>query len=142
MLKFGVPPLEMENEEKNDPVWKLLEHASGSKPNPFFYRNVVREVRLMEDSSRGFGKSLLPFFSRRLLLTAIATAAVVAVIAFFPGGETDAPSLNLAQEAVAEFPATDFDPAMEMGEVEYLGQLVVVNDPGQLTDQALADLFF
>ena len=132
----------MENEEENDPVWKLLEHASEGKLNPFFHRNVVREVRLMEDSSRGFGKSLLSFFSKRLLHTAIATAAVVAVIAFFPDGENEVPRLNLAQETAAEFPATDFDPAMEMSEVEYLGQLVVVNDPGQLTDQALADLLF
>ena len=132
----------MENEEENDPVWKLLEHASEGKPNPFFHRNVVREVRLMGDSSRGFGKSLLSYFSKRLLHTAIATAAVVVMIAFFPGRENDVPGLNFAQEAAAEFPAADFDPAMEMGEVEYLGQLVVVNDPGQLTDQALADLLF
>lgn len=132
----------MENQEKKDPVWKLLEHASETKPTPFFHRNVVREVRLMEDSSRGFGESLLSFFGKRLLHAAIATAAVVAVLAFFPGGETDVPGLNLAQDAATEFPATDFDPAMEMSEVEYLGQLVVVNDPGQLTDQALADLLF
>lgn len=96
----------------------------------------------MKDSSRGFGKSLPSFFGKRLLHTAIATAAVVAVLAFFPGGETDVPGLNLAQDAATEFLATDFDPAMEMSEVEYLGQLVVVNDPGQLTDQALADLLF
>ncbi|MGB0239931.1 MAG: hypothetical protein ACPGIH_03790 [Verrucomicrobiales bacterium] len=132
----------MENQEKNDPVWKLLGHASETKPPPFFHRNVVREVRLMKDSSRGFGKSLPSFFGKRLLHTAIATAAVVAVLAFFPGGETDVPGLNLAQDAATEFLATDFDPAMEMSEVEYLGQLVVVNDPGQLTDQALADLLF
>ncbi|NRB73250.1 MAG: hypothetical protein HRU46_02720 [Verrucomicrobiales bacterium] len=132
----------MESQEKNDPVWELLEHASEAKPGPFFARNVIREVRLMEDSSGGFGESLLSFFGKRLLNTAIAAAAVVAVIAFFPGGETDVPAPALAQETASEVEATEFDPAMELDEVEYLGQLVVVNDPGQLTDQALADLFF
>jgi len=132
----------MENQEKNDPIWELLEHASEAKPSPFFARNVVREVHLEESPSERLGESLLSFFTKRFLNTAIAAAAMVTVIAFFPSGETDSPSQPLAQEVPTDIESTEFDPAMELDEVEYLGQLVAINDPGQLTDEALADLFF
>jgi hypothetical protein len=37
---------------------------------------------------------------------------------------------------------TTFDPAKELENVEYLGQLMAVTDPAQLSDEALGDLFF
>lgn len=36
----------------------------------------------------------------------------------------------------------DFDPASELEAVEYLGQLMAVADPGDLSDEAIEDLLF
>jgi hypothetical protein len=44
--------------------------------------------------------------------------------------------------STSEEPTEAFDPASEIANVEYLGQLMAVADPGQLDDAALADLFF
>ncbi len=129
----------MENPEQNDPVWDLLESAKTVDPSPFFARNVVREVRLMENTS--FGVRILNFMSIRSVWTSAASASVAAalvagVVLFFPANN---PGSVSSQEIALE---EAFNPALELEEVEYLGQLMAVADPGQLTDEALADLFF
>jgi hypothetical protein len=131
----------MENEEKDDPVWALLRDASGPKPGPFFSRDVVREVRLISDPSPITGKGLLAFFSRRWLSTAIAAAAAIAFIAFFPQDKNGVANQPITKEAPIESDFYAFDPASELDEVAYLGQLVAIADPGDLTDEALVDLF-
>ena len=48
------------------------------------------------------------------------------------------PTSNISEAEVYDV----FDPASEMADLEYLGQLMAVTDPGQLDDRALSDLFF
>ncbi len=63
-------------------------------------------------------------------------AAVAAALVIFsiPKGANDSEFVGIGLEA--------FDPASEFEEVEYRGQLMAVVDPGQLSDEALVDLFF
>ncbi|MBP83889.1 MAG: hypothetical protein CMO61_08580 [Verrucomicrobiales bacterium] len=131
----------MENEEKDDPVWTLLKGASGPKPGPFFSRDVVREVRLINDTPPSTGKGLLTFLNKRWLSAAIAAVAATAFIAFFPRDKNGVASQPVSQETSIEYDFYAFDPASELDEVAYLGQLVAVADPGDLTDEALIDLF-
>lgn len=123
--------------EEKDDVWSLLDHASKVEPGPFFARNVVREVRL--DSTRESGwfaavKSLITL--RTTAFGGLVAAAVAAALVIFsiPKGANDSEFVGIGLEA--------FDPASEFEEVEYRGQLMAVVDPGQLSDEALVDLFF
>ena len=89
---------------------------------------------------------MLSFFRQRTVMIGAAAAAaiVVALVALNPGQDAGNASTPIAQTETEtieqEVPA--FDPASELEEVEYLGQLMAVADPGMLTDEALADLFF
>lgn len=132
----------MENGERDDPVWALLKHAKGAKPSPFFSRNVVRAVRLINDTPPGILGSLLCFFTRRRLSTAIAALAAIAFIAFFPKDKNGVFNHATNQETSIESDFFTFDPVSELDEVAYLGQLVAVADPEDLTDEVLADFFF
>lgn len=134
----------MEPQEQNDPVWKLLSHAQKSEPTPFFARNVIREIRLLESSQNRFWNRLSQWLSSRALIVGTAACAALAVTLIVlsespnPIGEDS----GLAHAPVLEGSAETFDPASEMASIEYLGQLMAVADPGQLNDAALADLFY
>ena len=133
----------MEDGKRDDPVWVLLKHAKGPKPSPFFSRDVVRAVRLINDTPAGIFESLLSFFSRRRWLsTTVAAVAAVALIAFFPQDEHGVINQQITQGTSIESDFFTFDPVSELDEVAYLGQLVAVADLEDLTDEALADLFF
>lgn len=132
----------MEDGKRDDPVWVLLKHAKEPKPSPFFSRDVVRAVRLINDTPAGIFESLLSFFGRRWLSTAVAAVAAVALIAFFPQDENGVINQQITQGTSIESDFFTFDPVSELDEVAYLGQLVAVADPEDLTDEALADLFF
>lgn len=134
-------------EEKKDPVWELLKEASPPEVSPFFARNVLREVRQFEDVRRD--RSPLPrfldwlaqpIFARAALATMIALA-VVAFIAFQSG---DSPEEGSPPGTVVNVtPLTDdYDPAQEIENLDYLGELMAVTDPAMLDDSALADLLF
>lgn len=123
--------------EEKDEVWKLLDHASKVEPGPFFARNVVREVRL--DAARGSDwiasvKSLLTPRTAAFGGLVAAAVAVALVVFSVPEGSNYDEVVNSQVET--------FDPASEFEEVEYRGQLMAVVDPGQLSDEALVDLFF
>lgn len=128
----------MKNSEDNDPVWDLLNQASRSEPSPFFSRNVVREVRKL-DSEPNWSARLANLFRSRLAVTAsIAVIAIAAVcVSVWNPGAVENPPV-VVDSGVSEV----FDPANELEAVEYLGQLMAVTDPGQLSDEALGDLFF
>lgn len=129
----------MHHQEPDDPVWDLLKHASKVEPSPFFSRNTVREVRLEGSKTRWWESLENLFASRRAAFTMAATAAVaIGVVYFLAQPSATAPSVEMADQSIEDV----FDPASELEEVEYLGQLVAVADPGQLTDDVLADLFF
>ena len=132
----------MEDGKRDDPVWVLLKQAKGPKPSPFFSRDVVRAVRLINDTPAGIFESLPSFFSGRWLSTAVAAVAAIALIAFFPQDENGVINQHITQGTSIESDFFTFDPVSELDEVAYLGQLVAVADPEDLTDEALADLFF
>lgn len=132
----------MSDLEPNDPVWNVLGHAIKVEPSPFFARNVVRQARLLGDSRGGWLTRLVSLlaFPRSIYATAAIAVLATALVVFVPrGGDEGATGASFS---VNEESAEAFDPASEIANVEYLGQLMAVADPGQLDDAALADLFF
>ncbi|MEM6278915.1 MAG: hypothetical protein AAF733_05505 [Verrucomicrobiota bacterium] len=132
--------------EENDPVWKLLNHASTTEPSPYFSRRVLREVREMGESQRGQRVSwfaeIFQYFSPRIALPALVAVAAVTLMLMFQGGGSSVDESSVRPGLVLQIGEDTVDPATEMEAVEYLGQLMAVADPGQLSDEALADLFF
>ena len=141
----------MKNHDENDPVWELLKSARKTEAGPFFVRNVLREVRLREDQEvrSGFFSRLASFFAGKPAFAVGAALAACVVLAFGAvyfqpgGGDLDG---TIAGEIPVETAggSADADLALagEIEAVEYLGQLMAVNDPGQLSDDALVDLLF
>lgn len=129
----------MEDPEKNDPVWRLLSHASHTEPGPFFARDVVRTVRLSESESGSWLQGLGRFFRSPGFALGTAAAACVTLLFLLPEGES--PTASVGPALVLEDSST-VDPATELESVAYLDQLMAVADPAQLSDDALADLFF
>ncbi len=132
---------QMSDLERNDPLWKLLGNARSVEPSPFFARNVVREARLLADAPTGWRGRIRRLIEahRTLWVTSAGALAAVALAApaLVDAVRNESIPLSLSEESVEAF-----DPASEMAAVEYLGQLMAVADPGQLDDEALADLFF
>lgn len=133
---------DMSDLEPNDPVWKLLGHASKVEPSPFFARNVVREARHLAEAPSGWWSRVFALLGahRAAWVTTAGALAAVALSAplLVESFRTEATvPLSMGEESLEAF-----DPASEMAAVEYLGQLMAVADPGQLDDEALADLFF
>lgn len=131
----------MKTPETEDPVWELLSHASTAEPGPFFSRDVVREAR-KAGSGISFLERLQGALGPKLLVPGAVGAAVAVIVAI--SIERDDSSLSPAPASpgiVLESDAS-FDPASEMEAVEYLGELMAVADPGQLSEDAIADLFF
>lgn len=124
--------------EPNDPVWNVLGEAKEVEPSLSFARKVVREARRLGEDRVRLWSRVTTFFSGYRAISATAACAVVAMVLVFvvPQGEVT-PALSASEES-----SDAFDPASEIANVEYLGQLMAVADPGQLDDAALADLFF
>lgn len=134
----------MSDLEPDDAVWKLLDHASKVEPSPYFPRRVVREAKALGRRPVGVFDRLLSGLRQHRALFATGTGAFAAITLLLvvekAGSDREASSgapAPLAAEAAAHF-----DPASEMADLEYLGQLMAVTDPGQLDDDALSDLFF
>lgn len=138
----GVSPIVMNPSEQDDPVWKLLENSRSTEPSPYFTRRVMREVKLLEDHpSYGWLEGISRLFSPKIAFPVLAAAAaVVLAVTFGFQGEAELPSVDTG--IVLKMNEAGFDPESEMEAVEYLGQLMAVADPAQLSDAALADLFF
>ncbi len=136
----------MNQSDPNDQVWELLGRAKQREPSPFFVRNVLREVRGLEQERIGPWEWLRSRFARPVpLLGATACAGLaLALVLVSPPDETSAPagSVDGVTLTSSEIQSDTFDPASEMASIEYLGQLMAVADPGQLDDAALAELFF
>jgi hypothetical protein len=131
----------MSDLEPNDPVWNVLGHAKQVEPSPFFARNVVREARRLAVEPAGLWGRITSFLSIPRAVFATAGVALIALtfVLLAPRGPE---ATNGSSLSTNEDNAEAFDPASEIANVEYLGQLMAVVDPGQLDDAALADLFF
>lgn len=157
-------------EENNDPVWELLKKSPPAEPSAFFSRNVVREVRQREAErreanplARGIAGLREWFFATPAgAIALVAAIAIPAVILLGFSGpkesssspvEGTAPTMASVTEETGETPvspvspgqaaaASEYDPAEEISNLNYLGELMAVNDPSLLDDSALADLLF
>lgn len=144
--------------ENDDPVWDLLKKAPPTKPGPFFSRNVVREVRKMEaEQPTSFlialaWHSVARFFSSPTkawgALASCSAMAVIVAVVLMSDSPTTSPDAVAANpetpgaSAPAETIGGVYDPANEIGNLDYLGELMAVTDPSMLDDHALADLLF
>jgi len=128
---------ERDDRSGEEPVWELIQHASKVEASSLFARNVVREVRLDSAHDSGWLATLKTLFTPRFaMIGSMAAAAIaVALVLLFEPGSNMVPEVTFVE-------VEEFDPASELEEVEYLGQLMAVVDPGQLSDEALGDLFF
>lgn len=138
--------------EEKDPVWELLKKSPPAKASAFFSRNVVREVRKMKAERRETGlfrAALLSWFRQPVyaIVAASLAAALVAIAVLKSGAPASssgavAPEVAQAAPAAVEDSLDSYDATREIGNIEYLGQLMAVADPASLDDDALADLFF
>ena len=129
----------MKNSEKNDPVWKLLGRARRVEVDPFFSRNVLREVRKLQAEGQdreGVFETFFSFF-RQPALAGVAAAVAILVVVFVSTERGAESSL-----VVTPTPdSTSFGPTDEIESIGYLGELMAISDPDELDDAALADLF-
>ena len=96
-----------EDWDQGDELWNLLSEASKTEPEPFFARNVVRTVRLDENSSTTTGTRIFRFFTSRkvisinskLALGAAACACVMLGYQLWPTPETATTTPTIAQVA-------------------------------------------
>ena len=142
----------MEHQEPTNPeldkAWELLKSAKSVEPSPFFSRNVVREVRRLEEESQAGWMSGLrgvkEFFAASAFRPVMVGGATCAVVALAAVLLSNPDSFEAGNSAVAssESATEEFDPATEMAEVEYFGQLMAVADPAMLDDASIANLFF
>lgn len=134
-------------DSESDPLARLLGHASRVEPSPFFARNVLREIRLQPVVPIG---SAWLWLRRPRLLVGSAFAMLIALLVaavslWSPTGfheEAGGAALVADTATVAHSHEAAFAPEDEIEAVEYLGQLMAITDPGDLSDEALAYLFY
>ena len=131
----------MSDLEPNDPIWNVLGQAKVVDPSPFFARKVVREARRLEGDRSGLWNRVTALCSGPRAIFATVACALLAMVLVFVAPRDEAP-IHAFPLSTSEEPTEAFDPASEIANVEYLGQLMAVADPGQLDDAALGDLFF
>lgn len=138
------------SDSESDPVARLLGHATRVEPGPFFARNILREIRVQPRGSIGFLELIGLWLRRPRMLYGGAFALLIAFLVTAQGLWTPAGSDTAAGKPAlaAQFtdssasPEASFDPEGEIEAVEYLGQLMAITDPGDLSDEALANLFY
>ena len=123
----------MDHQEEKDPVWELLGKARKSEPSPFFARNVLREARKSGSRESSLSAFFRHFTAPKFALLASAAAVIAFAFVFLSQNESASPDLSSS---------TSYDLAEEYAEIEYMGQLMAVTDPGDVSDAMLADFFF
>lgn len=117
-------------------LWDLLGSARKVEPGPMFARNVMREVRNLDEEAFDWRK-VFTWLSRPAFLVAAASVLVLAGI-FVLQDQSGYVSVEPAPTDGVEY----IDPAREFESIEMLGELMAVSDPGQLSDEALINLLF
>jgi hypothetical protein len=104
-------------DEREDPLWQLLENASNKDPSAFFVRNTLREVRLQSSASPSLPsrvKTLLA--ARSISITACLGLVALTIIMMWPGGD----STNHSHTS-----ALDIDKESESFNTTTLNQLII-----------------
>ena len=134
---------------ENDEVWNLIDDAaqpaSGPKENPMFARNVMREIRLLEDNAA----TTMPWYKRLIsgstaqwALTGTALGAAAAcVIAFtnFSGTSTHTSSPTVAIEDNTPLKSTDA--IAELNSLEDEIYAYHDADPVFISEEEIASIF-
>ncbi len=154
--------------EHDDPVWDLLKKARKVEPSPSFVRNVVREARRQESARTSGAAGLFAEFFAWLSRPVVAVPAgalaalLVAGVIFYSNSRVTSPSPSSFADNTPEetltvpdaSPAAPLSPsqgskegpastlASDLETISYLGELMAVNDPSALDDDALANLLF
>ncbi len=141
--------------ESQDQVWELLKRVPAQRASGDFSQNVLRQVRLsnaeaVEPSPGGFWQWLL---SPGLVGAAAITILVVAFGIFNRSNSSSMVEVT-APEAVEEQPILVAHPAAtvqqqyveafaeEVEVMAFVDELLMVSDPSNLDDEALAELLF
>jgi len=147
----------MKPEEHNDPVWDLLKQARKDKAGPSFVKDLMLKIETeeQESSDSDSTKVITGFFSFRALQAAAAIVAVAAVISLFVFSQSDPEKgssladLKVGSDEAASVVESgdvltiiDGEIGHEMGELEYVDDLLAVQDPVLLSDADIAMLLF
>lgn len=113
-----------------DPVWDLLDQASAPKAGPMFARNVMREIRLAEQSPA-------PWWRRLLAPIPLTAGAVTAAAAFAIIVAIDRPDTP-----IADTPGSPDAPAAEVYDVEQSLIIAAAEEPSLVSDEELLALLY
>lgn len=165
-MKSTQPDLREDPLSPGDGLWTLLSEGQSNdqSASPVFVQNVVREVRRATADDTAWGATFVEWtldLFRRPAFAFAATTAVAAVLALVvvsqkresdpqrvgvAAGQTESsPSVSAAPpetSVAAAPPAQTYTVADQLDEIDYLGELVAVTDPGELNDQMMADLLY
>ncbi len=132
-------------DEQNDPVWKLLGEARPQEPGPFFARNVVREVRKLQDDTRSVPGFWSALFAKPAWLGAAAAVAIAIAMVFLINPK-DNPVVDGSDPAAVDVPIEAALSVAELDEeidsLDYLDELLAVQDTALLSDDDIAALLF
>jgi hypothetical protein len=118
-----------------DPVWDLVDRAQPLEANPLFSRNVMREIRLAEDSAIPWWKRLLA--SKPLVASSLAAVAAVAILVSV---NTNSPATNSGLTGVEpgqEAPLAELNEELDQ---ELL--MAAAEDPSLFSDEQLLALLY
>ena len=127
---------EQENNWENDPVWDLVDQAQSPKVNPLFVRNVMREVRLFNETRRPWWQQLLT--PKPILAGSLAALAVAILIVVGPDQPDQVITVDDSNSGeVLEPQVLQLDALLEE---EMLSQ--AAEDPAAFSDEALVALLY
>jgi hypothetical protein len=118
------------HDRDNDPVWDLLDQAPTPKAGPLFARNVMREIRIGEDSPAPWWRRLLAPVP--LTAGAVAAAAAFAIIV----------AIDRPDTPVADNPETPGIDTVEVYDVERNLLIAAAEEPSLVSDEELLALLY
>ena len=124
---------EEENDWENDPVWVLIDKAEVPEVNPLFVRNVMREVRLVNEARLPWWKHLLA--PKPALAGSLAAVTALILITANPDHPTKETGNDVRTSAIAEPQIPQLDTLLDE---EMLAQ--AAEDPSAFSDEALVAL--
>lgn len=121
------------NDWENDPVWKLLDETAPPEPGPFFARDVMREIRLSEESEVHWWQRLLT--PKPILAGALGAIAAAILISVNPGD-----SNGVVETPADPQPTPELTLPQDIVEEEMLRE--AAKDPSAFTDEELVALLY
>jgi|GEM_PF-3202508 len=133
----------MDFDDHNDDAWALLGKARKTEPDPFFARNVIREIRLSEDKQKQSSSPLGIFFNIRkiLLLAAVTTCIAFTVTIGIISNEKSSSDLAGSSDLTLKAPPVDVL-EKQLSETEEAEYLLAINEAQHLDDEDILRLLF